>query len=112
MSYYFFIFASPAVEPLRGSGRTAMNGTPTNQLTESNRKTKSPGRAASSIWLRILTVLKGLRDNLIYRPQSTDALITAGQHALFWTDNFDTSAAQDRDIVCVGCMKPHITSQC
>lgn len=64
---------------------------------------------ASSIRLGVLTVRKGLRNNLIYRPQSTDALITAGQHALFWTDKIDTTAAKDRDIVLGGGMKPHFT---
>src|ERR1700730_490941 len=64
---------------------------------------------ANSIRLGVLTVRKGLRDNLIYRPQSTDALITAGQHALFWTDKIDTTAAKNRDIVLGGGMKPHFT---
>src|ERR1700730_560814 len=64
---------------------------------------------ANSIRLGVLTVRKVLRDNLIYRPQSTDALITAGQHALFWTDKIDYTAAKYRDIVFGGGSKPHFT---
>jgi hypothetical protein len=64
---------------------------------------------ASSIRLGALTIRKGLRDDLVYRPQPTDALITAGQHALFWADEIGTTVAKDGDIVLGGGMKPHFT---